>query len=497
MTLSPDQLYPYQIEAVNHILNRNGSMLWMDMGLGKTVATLTAIERLLDGFKIKAALVLAPLKVVEAVWEQEAAKWSHTRRLKFSVVRGTPAQRLAALRRPADVYLTNYEQIEWMVGRYITEKYTGRDGRTKSRNVFCPGVLIKEWLDKGKGLPFNMAVFDEVSKVKNSTGKRFRAFAKILTRMTYRVGLTGTPAANGIADLHGQFLMIDGGRRLGPNITGFRDRWMLQSPFDQKWVPRRGATDEIKGLISDITLEMKKEDYLQLPPVIDQDIYLDLPKGAAEQYREFERAFFLELDGGEIEAFNAGAKSTKCRQLANGACYTGEAESGEWSLFHNTKLDAVGEIMEELAGRPLLLFYQFKHDLARLRERFPDAVALDHRDTADRVARWNRGEIELLVCHPQTAGHGLNLQQGGNHLLWFGLPWALESYEQAIARLARNGQKGEVVVNHRLLMRGTIESAVAAALKSKGAGQEALRRAVKEYRKRKGLCYEPSNLTLR
>lgn len=476
MTLTAADLYPYQREAVAHILNRNGSMLWLDMGLGKTPVTLTAIERLLDGYKAEAFLVLAPKKVVEAVWEQEAEKWEQAQRLKFSVVIGTPFQRLKALQTPADIYLTNYEQIQWLLGRPKTKKLKA-----------TRGVLLDHWIDKKKRLPFDGVIFDEISKLKKATGKRAKAFAKILPHMKYRVGLTGTPAANGLPDLHGQFLMIDGGRRLGPNITGFRNRWLIQSPFDQKWLPRKGAMDEIKRLVGDITLEMKKEDYLELPPLVDQDIKLELPEAAAKKYKEFEEEFFLSLDGGEVEAFNSGAKSTKCRQLANGACYVGEENDGTWALFHDVKLDAASEIVEELAGKPLLIAYQFKHDLERLRKRFPDLVILDRSDTAGKVAAWNRGEIRILALHPATGGHGLNLQYGGNHVLWFGLPWSLELYDQLIHRLLRNGQTGNVVVNHRLVIRNTIEPVIAAALKNKSAGQTALRDAVKQYRKEKGL----------
>lgn len=469
--LQKENLYPYQVESVDHILGRNGSMLWLDIGLGKTITSLTAIEKLLDQYKITGALVFAPKTVVEAVWKQEAAKWSHTGRLKFSLIVGTPAQRLKALMTPADVYLTNYEQIQWLLGKKKTKT-----------TAATAGVLFDHWLDEGKRLPFDMVVFDEISKLKTSTSKRSRAVTKILPLMKYRVGLTGTPAANGLIDLHGQFLMVDGGHRLGPNITSFRNRWFMQDAYNMKWLPRRGAMDDIQKRISDITLEMKAVDYLQLPPLVDQDITIVLPKKVQDQYKKFEKEFFLSMDSGEVEAFNAGAKSTKCRQLANGAVYVGEDRS-EWAQFHEEKLDAVEEIVNDLAGKPLLLCYQFKHDVARLLKRFPEAVCLAKERTAETVERWNRGEIKLLIGHPASMGHGLNLQFGGNHVLWFGLPWSLELYDQAIGRLLRNGQKGETVINHRVIVEGTIEMAIAAALKTKGATQENLRAAVKEYRR--------------
>lgn len=475
-------LYPYELEGVDHILGRNGSMLWLDIGLGKTIITLTAIERLLDQFKISGALILAPKKVVEAVWEQESLKWDHTQNLKFSAIIGTPKQRLIALETPADVYLINYEQIDWLIGRYVNKSYTTRMGAKKTHNVFSPGVVFSHWLDLGKRLPFDMVVFDEISKLKTSTSKRSRAFTKVLHMFNYRVGLTGTPAANGLIDLHGQFLMVDGGHRLGPNITGYRTRWFMQNAYNMRWIPRRGAMDSIKKQISGITLEMKSSDYLQLPPLIDQDIHIDLPKELKDQYKKFEAEFFLELDsGGAVEAFNAGAKSMKCRQLANGAVYVGEA-GGPWEEFHSAKIDAVVDIVNELDGKPLLVCYQFKHDKERLMAKFPEAIPLDRKDTAGKVEAWNRGEIKMMIGHPGSMGHGLNLQYGGNHVLWFGLPWSLELYMQAIGRLLRNGQKGHAVFNHRIITDGTIELAVLEALKYKDATQEDLREAVKQYR---------------
>jgi SNF2 family DNA or RNA helicase len=458
------------------MLGMNGSMLWLDIGLGKTIISLTSIEELLDSYKISSALILAPLKVVEAVWEQEALKWEHTKRLKFSAILGTPEQRLKALMTPADIYLVNYEQLQWLMGR---KKATKTLPATR-------GVLNEYWLDKGRRLPFDMVVYDEISKLKTATSKRAKAFQKILPTFIYRTGLTGTPAANGVVDLHGQYLMVDGGHRLGPNITSFRNRWLMRDAYSEKWVTRRGATEEIKRLVSDITLEMNADDYLQLPPVVDQDIKIQMPERAYKQYKQFEKAFFLAMDEGEVEAFNAGAKSTKCRQLANGAVYVGE-DSEEWAKFHDAKIEAVAELLDELGDKPLLLCYQFRHDVERICKRFPEAVCLDRKGTAEKVERWNRGEIKLLIGHPASMGHGLNLQYGGNHVAWFGLPWSLELYDQAIGRIARNGQKGEVVVNHRLIAEGTIELGIATALSSKGKTQEDLRAAVKSYREEQGL----------
>jgi SNF2 family DNA or RNA helicase len=458
----------------------------MGIGLGKTITALTAVERLLDQFKISGVLVMAPKKVIETVWEQEGKKWEHIQRLRFSEVTGTPKQRLKALEIQADVYLINYEQIEWLIGRYVNKSYVTRKGVKKTHSVFSKGVVFTHWLDLGKRLPFDMVIYDEISRLKASTSKRARAFTKVLPLFNYRVGLTGTPSANGLIDLHGQFLMVDGGHRLGPNITGYRTRWFMQNAYSMRWIPRRGAKESIAKEIADITLEMKTSDYIQLPPLIDQDIHIDLPKELKDQYKKFETEFFLELDsGGEVEAFNAGAKSMKCRQLANGAVYVGEA-GGPWEEFHSAKLDAVSDIVKDLEGKPLLVCYQFIHDKERLMARFPDAVALDQKDTIGKVLSWNNGDIKMLIGHPGSMGHGLNLQYGGSHVLWFGLPWSLELYMQAIGRLLRNGQQGHAVINHRIITDGTIELAVLAALKYKDASQEDLRAAVKQYRIMKG-----------
>ena len=449
-------LYPYQQEAVKHITNNNSAMLWLDIGLGKTIISLTAIEYLMDAYKIRSALVLGPLQVIESVWAQEAAKWNHTRRLTFSMVRGTPKERLQALQTPADVYLTNYEQIQWLAG------------------------ALQE-----VPIPFAMVVFDEISKMKTSTAKRVRAFGNLLPHCTYRVGLTGSPAANGLIDLHGQYLMVDGGYRLGPNITGYRNRWFDLNAYSNKYIPRRSAAREIQDRISDITLEMKSSDYLQLPPVVTQDIIVPLTPALLSQYQEFEKDFFVSLDNGAaVEAFSAAGKGTKCRQLANGAVYTNPEDKNEWEVFHDLKLVALDGLIEQLQGKPLLLAYQFRHDKARLAYRYPECVFLSDENTAECIARWNRGEIRILAGHPASMGHGLNLQAGGNHIAWFGLDWSLELYDQTIGRLARNGQEASRVVVHRIIAQDTIEhSVIAPVLSMKSRTQADLRAAIDQYRK--------------
>lgn len=469
---SPTDLYEYQRQAVNFIISRNGSALWLDIGLGKTVISLTAIEQLLDEYEIRAALVVAPKAVIDAVWEQEAALWSHTKRLRFSRIQGTQAQRVAALLTPADIYLVNYENLPWL--------FSGLKGTERRNATVSP---LKDHF-KGRLLPFDMIVFDEISKMKTSTAKRSKSLREYLPLLKYRVGLTGSPAANGLIDLHGQYFAIDGGRRLGPNITYYRDRWFVQSLNGHKYLPRRGALEEIRRQVSDITLEMSKNDYLQLPPLVENDIVVKLPETAMDRYRQFEDEFYTELETAPVEAFNEGVLSIKCRQLANGAAYCGEG--GEWSEFHEAKLDALEELVASVGDKPLLVCYQFKHDEARIRKRFPQAVSMKDSAIADISARWNRGEIKLLIGHPASMGHGLNLQYGGNNIAWFGLPWSLELYEQAIGRLLRNGQKGSVVMNHRLIAGGTVEEIMASVLKAKDTTQTGLREAIRNGNRNRG-----------
>jgi len=456
--LTPSDLRPYQNRAIEHIISGNSSMLWLDVGLGKSIVSLTAIERMLDSYQVTAVLVVGPIKVIETVWEQEALSWSHTRRLNFSMIRGTPKERERALVTQADVYLINYEMLPW-----LTEK------------------LQRGWILRGQPLPFDMVVFDEISKMKNSTSQRCKAFCKILPYFTHRVGLTGTPATNGLIDLHGQFLVVDGGFRLGPNITGYRNRWFEQNPYSMKWMPRINADKEIQGRIQDITVEMSAEDYLTLPPLTTIDHQVEMPEESVEMYQEFEEEFYLELDEVEVEAFNAGSLSMKLRQLANGAVYS-TPENKEYQTFHDAKMEALVDLVDELQGQPLLICYQFNHDKDRILKQFPDAMAFSSKNTKEAVAAWNSRSVPILLGHPLSMGHGLNLQHGGNNICWFGLPWSLEQYEQAIGRLLRSGQKGEAVLNHRLITKGTIEESIAEVVKQKGVTQKDLREAVKQRR---------------
>jgi SNF2 family DNA or RNA helicase len=451
--LTSEDLYQFQKYAVNHIIRNPGAMVWMDIGLGKTIVSLTAIEYLLDSFQARGALVVATKKIVEAVWQQEAKKWEHTKWLKVVQVTGTAKQRKEALKQKADVYLINYENLQWL--QKTTEK------------IFPDGPL-----------PFDIVVFDEVSKMKNSTAKRSEAYDAMRPYFKRKIGLTGTPAANGYLDLHGQYLAVDDGRRLGPYITSFRDRWFILNSYTNKYNPRVNAPKQIRELISDITIQMDAKDYLELPDIRDIDLPVTPDQKVWDAYKKFEEEYYIEIAGKGLEAFSSSAKSMKCRQLANGAVYVDE-DRAEWELFHNHKLDLLEEILSELNGEPLLLCYQFRHDKERILKRFGGTVIDSKVDAGKIVSKWNDGKIKLLIGHPASMGHGLNLQYGGCNICWFGLPWSLELYQQAIGRLLRNGQS-KMVRNYRLLMAGTIEDAISRALVVKGSTQDELRSAVQQ-----------------
>ena len=465
--LGPQDLHQYQLKAVDHSIANPQSALWIDMGLGKTPVTLTVIQKRRDALQVFGTLVLAPLRVCQTVWEQEAAKWSHTTGLSFSLVHGPQSTRERAILRRADVYLLNYENVVWFVE-----------------------TIERLYLSKGKYPPFNMLVMDEISKMKNASSKRHHALQRLLPYIPYRMGLTGTPAANGYLDLFGQFLALDGGVRLGAKMKHYEEAYFTK---EDKYTHSQHTINEnaeaaIKRSISDITIQMAAEDYLELPPVVYNDIEITLPPEIMAQYNQLEEEMFLELDNGaELEVFNAAAKTNKLLQFANGACYL--SPGGEWAPVHQAKLDVLDEIVEESGGTPVLCFYEFRSDVERILKRFPkDAVhlkgGLSTKATQDILTRWNAGEIPLLVAHPASAGHGLNLQYGGHIMVWFGLNWSLELYLQAVARLARQGQTKSVII-HRILALNTMDYAQAASLENKATTQSALRTAVKEYRRQK------------
>lgn len=417
--------------------------------MGKTVVTLTAIAELLhDRFETARVLVIAPLRVAETTWVSEVAKWEHTRYLRIAKVLGTARQRVAALNARADIWVISRDLVGWLVEH-------------------C-----------GKNWPFDMVVIDELSSFKSSKSRRFRALRKVRPLIKRIVGLTGTPRPNGLIDLWAQVYLADQGQRLGRTLTEYRDRYFVPGRRDPKrhvvydWIPKPGAEEAIYAKLSDLCVSMSAGDWLDMPERIDRTVAVRLPEEARERYRTLERELLLPFADANVVANSAATLSNKLLQLANGAVYDDE---GGVQLIHDAKLDALADLIEAANGKPMLVFYWYQHDATRLKQRFPHARTLD--DPAA-IAEWNAGEIPLLLAHPASAGHGLNLQAGGHTAVWFSLTWSLELYQQANGRLHRQGQTERVVVNH-LIAEGTIDEDVMRVLEGKAAGQEALLEAVK------------------
>ena len=441
--------FPYQQEAIRRIIEQPAAGLFLDMGMGKTVITLTAINELMfDRFEVARVLVIAPKRVAETTWPDEVKAWDHLRHLRVSLVLGNERQRIEALRRQADIYVINRENVVWLVER-----------------------LGRRW-------PFDMVVIDELSSFKSPSAKRFRALRKVRPLIKRIVGLTGTPAPNGLIDLWPQIYLLDQGERLGRTVTGYRERYFLPEKLDSSrrivytWKPKPGAEEAIYKKLADLCVSMKAEDWLALPERIDRVVTVKLPGEAYEQYRQMERDLLLPYADGDVVATTGATLAGKLLQMANGAVYD---EHGKVRVIHEAKLDALEDVVEAANGRPVLVFYSYQHDLARIKARFPEARTLEtERDVRD----WNAGKVAIMLAHPAAAGHGLNLQAGGNIIAWFGLPWSLELYQQANARLYRQGQTRSVIIHH-LVAQGTIDEAVMEALRAKKLTQESLLKAVK------------------
>lgn len=414
------------------------------MGLGKTVSTLTAINELMyDRFEISKVLVIAPKRVADDTWTSEAMKWDHLQHLRFSKVLGTAKQREQALKADADIYLINRENVAWLVDH-----------------------LKRIW-------PFDMIVVDELSSFKSNQALRFKKLRMVRPLSRRFVGLTGTPAPNGLMDLWPQVYLMDQGERLGKTITGYRDRYFYPGKRNGftvfSWEPKEGAQDVIQEKISDICVSMKAEDYLQMPDLTVNDIPVTLSPSEKRQYDNLEKEKLLELDGQEITALSAAATWGKLLQLANGAVY---GDEGEPVILHDKKLDALEDILDASCGHPVLVFYNFRHDYERLKERFKSLKPRTLGDSKD-IRDWNEGRIPLLLAQPASMGHGLNIQAGGHIIVWFGLNPSLELYQQANARLYRQGQKSAVII-HRLVTKGTVDEDVINKLEAKDDRQENL-----------------------
>jgi SNF2 family DNA or RNA helicase len=464
---SQSDLFDYQRKAVNHQCVHPASALWMDMGLGKTVITLTSATYLLDSGFLKAILIVAPIRVCKLVWKQEALKWAHTQNLTFSMVTGDRDQRTRALLKPARIYITNYENLKWL-----------------------GEVLQTYFISKGKDLPFDGLVWDELSKMKNSSTIRVRSIKRILPSMKWITGLTGTPASNGYQDLHGQFLVLDGGERLGTSKTAFKTRFYRPvGPY--KSVPFDDTETTIKKLIGDITLEMSAADYNPLPDMIINEVEVELPPAARALYDRMEKDFFVTLDNGtDVEVFNQASLSNKLLQFSNGATYPIPGLP-MWEPIHDAKLDALEDIIEESAGQPVLCSYAYRSDAQRIMERFRELNPINltecktEKELNNAMWRWTHNECQLMIGHPASMGHGIDgLQDTGHTLVWFGLTWSLDLYDQFNARIRRQGQ-GAPVICHRIVATDTMDQAQALALMEKATTQNDLRNAIKEYRKNK------------
>lgn len=394
-------------------------------------------DLLYNRFEAEKVLVIAPLRVAEDTWSRESAKWDHLQNLRISKILGTPIQRRKALASDADIYVINRENVVW-----LTEELE------KTR---------QEWF-------FDVVVIDELSSFKNPQAKRFKALRKYITRSKRVIGLTGTPAPNGLLDLWSQVYLLDSGERLGKTITGYRDRYFLPDKRNQMMIfsykPKPEAEKAINEMISDICISMKAEDWLSLPEKMDIIHPVKLTDKEMRDYEKFEREQYIEFLQGEVTALTSAALTGKLLQYSNGAMYLPE---GGYAVIHERKLDALEDVVEAANGNPVLCFYEFRHDLERIMERFPDARILKN---AKDIEAWNKGEIPLLLAHPAGAGHGLNLQDGGNIIVWFGLNWSLELYQQAVARLYRQGQT-KSVMNIHLVTEGTRDELALKSLQNK------------------------------
>lgn len=434
-----------------------------------------------DSFEVGRVLVIAPLRVAEDTWSRECEKWEHLRQLTISKILGTPAQRRAALAAEADIYIINRENVVWLVDylKNLPPRCAKCDGACdkhftkptkRRRGLGGRAPILNNWC-------FDMVVIDELSSFKSPKAQRFRALRKVIGGSRRVVGLTGTPAPNGLIDLWSEMYLIDGGERLGRTVTGYRERYFVPDKRNQTTIftykPKPEADAAIRAKLADICVSMKAEDWLTLPERIDCVTAVKLTPAQRKAYDKFERDMYIEFTEGEVSAISAAALTNKLLQYSNGAMYT---ESGEYIEVGEGKLDALGEIIEAANGAPVLCFYSYKHDLERIKRRFPQAVKLE---TAQHITDWNEGRIPLLLAHPAGAGHGLNLQAGGNIIVWFGLTWSLELYQQANARLHRQGQQRAVIVHH-LLTENTADERVYRSLRDKSAVQDELLTALKE-----------------
>ena len=438
--------HSYQEYAIRYIETHPISALLIDMGLGKTSITLTAIHNLLfDSFEVCKVLVIAPLRVAKNTWTDEIKKWEHLSTLTYSLIVGNENERLSALNEQTYIYIINRENVDWLVNK------------------------------SGYKFDFDMVVIDELSSFKNHQSKRFKSLMKVRPLVKRIVGLTGTPSSNGLMDLFAEFKILDMGKRLGYFIGQYRNTYFkpdkMNGPIVYSYKPLPNAENAIYEKISDITVSMKANEYLKMPELLTSNYVVELSNSEKNQYDEMKKSLVLEITDGEITASNAASLSNKLCQLSNGAIYDDEQNIVE---IHDRKLYALEDIIESMNGKPLLIAYWYRHDLERIKSRF----SVREIKTSEDISDWNDGKIPVALIHPASAGHGLNLQNGGSTLVWFGLTWSLELYQQTNARLYRQGQKNTVVIQH-IITKGTIDEQILKALQKKNKTQADLIDAVR------------------
>lgn len=484
---TPWQPHAYQKKAVKFLLEHAASALFLDPGLGKTSITLAAVKLLKQKKVLDKVLLIAPLRVCYSVWPREVEKWTDFGQLKVVVLHG--ADKEAKLKEDADVYVINPEGLDWLLQAKKTKKVSAKTGKVTT----TVEVDLRRW----KSLGFDTLVIDELSKFKHTTTNRFKALKLVLNTFRRRWGLTGSPASNGLMDLFGQCYILDQGRTLGPYITHYRMKYFNPSHDGFSWVIREGAEEEIYERLAPLALRMAANDYLDMPALIENNIRVDLPDDVRRVYDQLEEDLIAKLDEKIVVASTAAAASIKCRQVANGGLYLDPEVQAlvklpkskrEWVNLHHEKIDALADLIDELQGSPLLVAYDFEHDLDRLRERLGQDVpyiggGVSAKRSAELERAWNQGHLPVLLGHPQAMGHGLNLQEVGHHVAWHSMTWDYELYDQFIRRVLRQGNKSKKVFVHHIMARGTIDEVMLTALKSKRKGQNALFDALKKLRK--------------
>jgi SNF2 family DNA or RNA helicase len=440
-----EDMHDYQNVAVEFIKENPFCALWLSMGLGKSVSAGTAVRDLLWDFEVSRCLIIAPKRVAMTTWPMEFRKWPHMNDLRIQVITGDKNERIRAILKKADVHIVSRDNVDWL------QKTVGA-----------------KW-------PWDMVIVDESSSFKNQSSGRWKALRIARRRITRMVQLSATPAPNGLQDLWSQMYLLDLGHRLGASEKDYKQRWFIADKSGYGVVPRDHSEGEIHEKVADMVISMKAEDYLDMPDLVMNRVEVDMEPAVYKKYKQFEKDMLIQLQGITVEADNAASLVGKLLQCANGAIYTDVTKN--WELLHDEKIEALKEIVETHAGYPIMVAYNFKSDLQRLRKAFPKAVVMD--DNIETQDRWNNGEIPMLLTHPASSGHGLNLQGGSHIIVWFGLNWSLELYQQLLGRLYRQGQKSKTVVVHHIVAKGTVDERVLRVIESKEATQTALLDAVK------------------